>query len=341
MRFADICGHENAITQLKNAVSSGRLGHAYLFHGPQGIGKREVALAFAAYLNCPSNNGADSCGVCRDCETANAGTHHNIFTVWPTIKEKGDDLVKADKPEDGLIRIPQIRELQNLLKHRAGHGKKAVIVEGAERFMPQAANAFLKTLEEPPPDSVIMLIASRPSELLPTMLSRCQRLGFKPLAHDALKSYLIERLEIAPTAASAASRFSAGSIGSALAYLKDGAGEGSIALALRAISVTLKDADGALKIADELAKRDDLIEVLEFFKIWCRDRAVAGAGCPELAVNAEAAGFPAEFRELYGSYEAITEAIYDITPPRYANRLLTMEAMMLRLAGCNAGQVIG
>lgn len=337
MRFADICGHAREITQLKNAVASGRLGHAYLFHGPPGIGKRQVALAFAAYLNCPSNSGADACGVCRDCETAKAGTHQNIFTVWPTIKEKNDDLVKADKPEDGLIRIPQIRELQNLLKHKAGHGKKAVIVEGAERFMPQAANAFLKTLEEPPPDSVIMLCASRPSELLPTMLSRCQRVGFKPLAYDALKSFLTERLGFTPEAAGAASRFSAGSIGEALAYLKDGGAQDKFAIALRAADVTRKDADVALKIADELAKRDDLIEVLEFFKIWYRDRAVAGAGCPGLAVNAEAQNFPAEFMGLFGSYEAITEAIVDITPPRYANRLLTMEAMMLRLAECNAG----
>lgn len=335
MRFADICGHEREIAQLKNAVSSGRLGHAYLFHGLPGIGKRQVALAFAAYLNCPSNNGADACGVCRDCETAQAGTHQNVFTLWPTIKEKDDTLVRADKPEDGLIRIPQIRDLQNILKHRAGHGKKAVIVEGAERFMPQAANAFLKTLEEPPPDSVIMLIASRPSELLPTMLSRCQRLGFKPLAYDDLKAHLTERLGFAPDAAGAAARFSAGGIGPALAYLKGGAAQESISLALRVSGVTLKDADGALKIADELAKRDDLIEALEFFRIWYRDRAVSGAGRPELAVNAEAQNFPAEFHGLFGSYEAITEAIHDITPPRNANKLLTMEAMMLRIAAYN------
>ncbi len=337
MRFADICGHAREITQLKNAASSGRLGHAYLFHGPPGIGKRQAALAFAAYLNCLSNNGEDACGHCRDCETAEAGTHQNIFTVWPTIKEKDDTLVKADKPEDGLIRIAQIRELQSLLKHRASHGKKVVIVEGAERIMPQAANAFLKTLEEPPPDSLIILIASRPSELLPTMLSRCQRLGFKPLPYDALKAHLVERLGFAPDAASAASRFSAGSIGSATAYLKGGGARESISLAMRVSDVTLRDADKALNIADELAKRDDLIEVLEFFRIWQRDRAVAGAGRPELAVNGEAAGFPADFHDLHGSYEAITEAVFDITPPRNANRLLTMEAMMLRVAGCNAG----
>ncbi len=332
MPFKDILGHTREIEIIKGAILNKRVAHAYLFSGPEGIGKKKTALALAAALNChsPQDDG-DSCGSCPDCQRMERGNHANLVQVWPADKEGNRD------DEAGLIRVNQIREIQNAVKYRVEGGARVVIVDSAERFMAQAANAFLKTLEEPPAGSMIILITSRSSELLPTVLSRCQRVNFRPLPSAALRSFLVDEKGLPAEEAQLVTKAAGGSISAALRYLEAGADEKRKEVLMRLLAIAPGDADEAIKLAEELSKRDDIDTVLEFIKGWYRDMAVYMEGAKELVVNSDFADRfevnDREYKELWNCFSMVEEAKRSIMPPRYANKQLTLEALFLSIAG--------
>ena len=201
MSFGDIVGHEKQIAQLQNAFNQGRIPHAFLFHGPEGVGKKTTALAFAKALNCLANI-PDSCGVCSSCRKADHRNHLDIIVL---------------APEGQFIKIQAIRDLQERLKFKPREGKKRIcIIDEAERMNDAAANALLKTLEEPPPANLIILVSPRPFQLPPTILSRCRQLRFNPLAEEKEASFLQERLRLDYPAARLLAASSGGSIGRAI-----------------------------------------------------------------------------------------------------------------------------
>lgn len=330
MSFECIQGHTKEIRALTNAIKNGRVAHAYLFSGPEGVGKSLIARAYASALNCPDFNGTDSCGTCPDCTAVQSGSHQNLIVIGPTDKN-------GERDPNGLIRIAEIRRLQDALRFKVDAGKKVAIVDSADRLMPSAANAFLKTLEEPPADSVIILVSSKAPDLLPTIQSRCQRVNFRPLSVDAIAG-LLERDEgVDGEDAAFAARLSSGSVSAAAAFAKSGAYETRRELTDRLGGLRKGDTIEILKLAGELAKRDDLADVLEFLKTWLRDRLVAMEGVPELAtaganVAGDDAGGRGMRRALLDSFAMIEEARHDITPPRYANKQLTMESLLFGLA---------
>ena len=272
-----------------------------------------------------------ACGECADCRLARALSHPNILEVVP-VDAKGEPVA------NGLIRIEQVRDVQAALRYRVERGKKVVVVDQAEKLIPAAANAFLKTLEEPPADSIIILITSRAPELLPTILSRCHRVNFSPIPAFELATALSGVHSISQEDGLALARLSGGSMGSALRYLGGGAHEKRREVLSKLGSLATGDAMGALALAEELSKRDDIDELLEFMKCWYRDRLVAAEGAPELVVNSDFTeylqGEDISFSRLAGSYSMIENARRNITPPRYGNRQLTMEVLLLHLAGC-------
>ncbi len=135
--------------------------HAYLLHGPAGIGKRVLAERLAARLLCQSPSGLEACGLCKSCRLLQAGSHPDHFLLEPE---------EADK----AIRVDQVRELVDFVSRTAQlGGRKVVLLEPAEAMNPNAANALLKSLEEPSGESVLLLISHQPSRLLPTIRSRC------------------------------------------------------------------------------------------------------------------------------------------------------------------------
>ncbi len=332
MAFRVIIGHSREIGVLKNSIKSGRLSHSLLFSGPEGVGKRLVAFSVARALNCANPVEGDSCGKCADCSLMDSSTHPNLIRLFPVDK-------KGEAASDGLIKIDHAREVQAALRYRVERGKKAVIIDGADRLMPAAANALLKTLEEPPADSIIMLVSSRASELLPTIISRCHRVNFRPIPVDALGRSLEEEGGLSKDDAIALARLCGGSMGAALRYLNGGAFEKRKEALDRLGALAPGDADGALRLAEELSKRDDLDEILEFMKIWYRDRVVAAEGAAELVVNSDFSGYAGArgglpFSRLADSYSMIEDARRSIMPPRNGNRQLAMEALFLYLAGC-------
>jgi len=330
MSFDSVLGHAREIEILKGALRSSKVAHAFIFAGPSGIGKKLVARKFAAALNCSSASD-DSCGACAECSMMETSMHPNLIEVFPTDKD-------GEKDPAGLIRIGQIREVQNSLRYRVERGMKTVIVDSAERLVPAAAHAFLKTLEEPPPGSVIMLVTSRPSELLPTVLSRCQRLNFRPLPEEAVKGFLVDVKGLDPNEAGALARLSGGSLSKAAAFIDDGSLQKRREVIEKLNLIGPSDVAEALKFAEELSKTDGLDDLLEFVKSWYRDRIVASEGAFHLIANNDMqrqvkdAG-AGEFNRLCSAFWAVEEARKALAPPRYANKQLTLEVMVLNVTG--------
>ena len=161
-------------------MTNDRLAHAYLFSGPDGVGKATMARGMAASLFCTETSTLDPCGYCPGCRQFGSGNHPDFLHIEP----------------DGVsIKIDQIRALKKQLAFSpfAG-GMRVVLIEEAQTMRREAGNSLLKLLEEPPPDNLFLLIASDAEPILPTIVSRCQVVAFAPLAHD-LAAEIIGRLK--------------------------------------------------------------------------------------------------------------------------------------------------
>jgi len=170
MLFSEIRGHSRALGLLTRVMSTNRLAHAYLFSGPDGVGKATVAREMAASLLCTEKDNPEPCGHCPGCRQYASGNHPDFLHVQP----------------DGVsIKIDQIRALKKQLAFSpfAG-GVRVVLIDEAQTMRREAANSLLKLLEEPPPDNLFLLIASDAEPILPTIVSRCQVVAFAPLAYD-------------------------------------------------------------------------------------------------------------------------------------------------------------
>jgi len=173
-------GHDAAVRSFDRVVRQGRLAHAYLFAGPPGIGKRLFAQELAKALLCeaaPSST-LEACDRCAACVQVAAGTH--------------PDLLTASRPAESLeLPIDTLRELCRALGLKPARGRRKVaILDDADDLNAESANCFLKTLEEPPPGSLLLLIGTRPERQLPTIVSRCQVIHFRPLAADLVADIL-------------------------------------------------------------------------------------------------------------------------------------------------------
>ena len=206
MPFSAVAGHLPVLDLLRRAVARQTLPPSLVFAGPEGVGKRLTATALAQALNCERRSGADAddaCGVCASCMRIARGVHADILVIEP-----GDS---------GAIKVDQVREAIDRTAYRPFEGRRrVVIVDQADALMPEAQNALLKTLEEPPPASVFVLITARPDVLLPTVRSRCQRRRFGPLSPADVAAVLVRDHGFAAADAQAAAAASDGSVGRAL-----------------------------------------------------------------------------------------------------------------------------
>ena len=200
MTFREIYGHEKQIAILKNAMAKNRIAHAYLFYGMEGIGKRTTASVFARALNCGAEE--PPCDACPSCRKAEHKNHPDIITI---------------AAEGQFIKIGAVKELQERMTFRPSEGRRRVfIMPEADRMNAAAANALLKTLEEPSAGNTLLLTTARPYALPMTILSRCQHLRFTPLAREEVERYLREKEALDTQAAAVIAASAGGSIGKAL-----------------------------------------------------------------------------------------------------------------------------
>jgi DNA polymerase-3 subunit delta' len=208
MAFKDIIGQERAVNILKGTLSQHRIPSAYLFTGESGIGKKFTAINLAKVLNCqkaehsafstppypPLSKGGTEGGVVSKLQTPNSELGIDACDACPSCK-KIDAQTHPDflliSPEKGEIRVDEIRTIEGRLSLAPYEGRmKVVIVDDADTMNQSAANAFLKTLEEPPPQSLIILISSSPDMLLETIRSRCSRINFQPLSFEECRKVI-------------------------------------------------------------------------------------------------------------------------------------------------------
>jgi DNA polymerase-3 subunit delta' len=191
--FADIIGQQMAVSLLTRALEQGA-SHAYLFSGPPGVGKTDAALAFAAGLACPEGG----CGSCTTCRRVREGLHPDIEIV---------------APEGNFIRKEEITEINLHAAYRPYEARaKVYIFLEADSFNTEAANAFLKTLEEPPGHVHFILVTDRPEHLLPTIASRCQLVSFSLVATSAIAADLSTRWGVKPEEARLVARVAGGNL---------------------------------------------------------------------------------------------------------------------------------
>ena len=291
MPLSRIKGQEHAVGLLTAAFSSGRLSHAYLFHGPDGVGKETTALEFAAALNC-EEEGLTGCGECPACRMARGLSHPDIHLVFPaprTLKPEAAAAIVADQVRDGFrdpdfgrkVAIISVETILSEVVAKSGLRPyvgpwKAFVVADADKMTTEAANTLLKTLEEPPPGTVIVLTTSRPSALPATIVSRCQRIPFKRLAcgvvEDILKSD--PRLGFDGKRARAAAAMSRGSAGLAVRTDRKALEAELDRVAAIMMGKRTRDVKALLDEASALAfrlGREEQQHVLDLMLLWLRD----------------------------------------------------------------------
>ena len=250
MPFKDIIGHDQTLLSIRTALFGGRPGHAFLFAGPDGVGKYLAAVEVARLLLCekPAEGGRDSCGACRACRQAGHDNHPDLH------------LVEAEEGKR-FIALKQTQELCKQYALRPHGSRRIAVMRDADRMTDEAANSLLKTLEEPPAWGMLVLTASRPSSLPETILSRCQTLRFAPLARKDAARVLHERLGWDAADADFAAAFSDGALGLAVQMREIGGTELRDFLADRLGRLTRQD--NFAMAAEALARTADLGRTLE------------------------------------------------------------------------------
>lgn len=332
-----IIGHDFQKGILKRAASENLVSHSYLFSGPDGIGKKLIANEFAKLINCKSgdsidsaNLGSMSCG-CGSCAKIDKGIHPDVIYVqFEGVKS---------------IKVEQIREgVEDRLFLKSFEGKyKVVIVDEAERMSNGAQNAFLKTLEEPPPNSVIILVTSNPDALLPTIRSRCQLIRFNALSQELIFNELKKREDLSQEQALICSKLSNGSLGRALMMDND-----LIEWRKELIQFLMHlKPDSAMRViglaeymplTSTSEDMEKMTQTFEFISLWLRDLLIIKTGGDEdLITNIdliEQSRHIAETWDIHNitdkmqALESTWNDIYNLN----ANKQLSFENLFIRIA---------
>ena len=309
-----IIGHHQILKQLYHAIASNRVAGAYLFVGVANVGKETVALNFAKSINCrTSDEGA--CGTCLSCRKADDGNHPDLQII---------------RPSGAWIKIDQIRELQKRIIYRPLEGvRKVYILTEAERMNLEAANCLLKTLEEPPADSGLILLTTNLDALLPTIRSRCQIIPFHPLVVSELAGHLMERFDIDQSQALRVAATTGGAVGKALTLLQDGA---SFEEEIPEIMIANNRLD-AFRIAEKWTQQP---EALDHLVTWYRDLVLLHQGAPaDLLTHVH---HVEQLEQLTARYsrlqlQSAIKAIFEtkVLLQRNVNATLALEVLALKL----------
>ncbi len=275
-----IAGNERAISALQAAVASGSPAHAYLFFGPEHTGRATTAMRLAQALNC--TGGDPPCGECNQCRRIENGIHSDVFTV---------SVEADDGPARKAISVEQMRDVQQATSLNPYEGRtRVVVIDPSEEMSDGAQNAFLKTLEEPPPHVAFVLIASDSEKLLETIRSRCARIDFGLVAADDIEAALRDRGATADNARLLA-RLSGGRPGWAIDALNDP----KVLERRRDVLDTARSLarlpvadrmDLAEKLSDAFKRdRDAVLRQLDEWAAWWRDVLLAQSGAADRIAN--------------------------------------------------------
>ena len=333
--FSQIFGQERAIGFLKKVMDRDKIPHAYLFVGISGIGKTTTALAFTQAVNCIEPVKGEGCGRCRSCRQIIGGNFPDLLFL---------------EPDGQNLKIGQIRDLNHALAFKPLSGRYRVsIIKKAEMMTAEAANAFLKTLEEPPLGNILLLNVTEPLDLLPTIVSRCQKVSFKPLSVNIIEQALTKGTEVEGDKASVLAKISEGSLGRALRMFDSGFLEKRDEYLSRLMALHGCSPQEVLTMAVDYARRakkknldpaekgeGGLFDLLNVWKTWYRDLLLMKIEGPEdLIINIDFShklqNLCKNFKvdHLINSIAILDEAQRDLL--RMRNIDLMMENMLLTL----------
>ena len=339
MRLSDIAGQDHALSILRRAVKDGRLGHAYLFDGPEGVGKASAAVGLGLALLCPEAPG-EGCGQCHTCRRVLASNHPD---VWLFDAAALPDLVKASGEKSAIKYVTrQVFPYAMGAPHEAA--ARVLIIDHADELSPDVQNTLLKTLEEPRPAVHIVLVTSARARLLPTILSRAQRIRFLPVSPDGMRRVAQQR-GIAPARAETAAVLSGGSVARMLELV---AAEGDIgpwaevgrlreAAADRGVSALL---DAAAALGDKESKQR-LPAVLALLAGFYRDALATAVGAEDLMLLRErsaqiqdlaAAASRQGTSPLQRALQAVVEA--DEALVANVNAVTALERLLMEMRAC-------
>ena len=245
--FRKIKSQESVLTLLSEAIKKDKIAQSYLFYGPDGVGKFTTALYFGMALNCTSDDKEKPCANCNSCKKFLSFSHPDFTYIFPSsklnisvngeiksekaLKEYNEYIENKKKTpwrkyffsQNAEIRVGSIRMLEHKINLSPNEAKfKIYIVEDADQMNEESANAFLKTLEEPPVDSVIILTTSKPNSLLPTIISRCQQIRFMSIPRDVIEQKLKEEKDMPKIERKMYARISNGNLEKALRLAEEG-----------------------------------------------------------------------------------------------------------------------
>lgn len=258
--FQNIIGQEQIKEHLQNAIATGKVSHAYILNGEKSSGKEFIAKVFAMTLQC-EQGGTEPCNECRSCKQ--------------TVSKNQPDIIYVSHEKPNTISVDDIRaQVNNDVAIKPYSSKyKVYIINEAEKMTPQAQNAILKTLEEPPAYAVIMLLVSNVNTLLPTILSRCVVLNMKPVRDELIKRFLMEELQIPDYKAEVCVAFARGNVGKSklLASSEEFENVKSEALSLLKYikDMEIQEIVAAIKKINEY--KLEINDYLDIMSIWYRD----------------------------------------------------------------------
>ncbi len=329
----DIAGHGAAIAVFRAALAGGRLGHAYMITGPQGIGKARLAALAAGAILCDSAPEQAPCGVCASCRRL-GGASEGTDPVASLIGGTHPDAHWL-APVDGYIRIDQVRSLQAALALRSYMGRyKVCVLDDADGMTEEAQNSMLKCLEEPVGNGVLLLVTHRPGALLPTIRSRCQLVRLQPLPVPELAEYLqVKRAWPAEQARLIAS-LCEGRAGRALSADPAAITAARDEAAAWVEAVRSERLRGVLRTAYELDKHDSLPDALNMAVLWLRDiwHRQLNVGLPILNFDRAAAvdEAAAAWQDAARSALAVLIEAQRLLSLN-ANRRLVLETMLMKM----------
>jgi DNA polymerase III subunit delta' len=325
MPLLPLVGHAEEREAMARAIRSGTLPQSLLVHGPGGIGKERFGLWIAQRLLCTGSEGVEPCGRCPSCRHVGRLEHPDLHWFFPLPRPDGasperlrEKLEEARGAElqayrDDPLHTPAFEKapshflaavltIQRLASQRSALGGGQVFVIGDAELMvpqessPEAANAFLKLLEEPPEHTTFVLTTRQPGGLLPTILSRVLPVRLRPLAPDAVAAFLVSAAALDPNTAGTVAARAEGSIGRALRLLPVDGAPGAVdrqrtaARSLLAATVARKASErfAAAHALAPTGARNELPGMLEAFAVWLRDLGAVAAGAEESVFDPEA-----------------------------------------------------
>jgi DNA polymerase-3 subunit delta' len=283
--FSGILGQERVIEFLKRVIGGGKIPHAYLFAGIPGIGKTTTALALTRAVNCEQPIHGEGCAQCPSCRQIASGSFPDLLVI---------------EPDGQNIKIEQIRALNRTLGFKPLSGKYRVsIICQAETMTDEAANSLLKTLEEPPQNNILILNVSEPQSLFPTIVSRCQKVLFRPIPVPAIAEWLMGHEALEEEKAIVLAKISEGSIGRALRMCDENFFKKREECLSDVIFLPDLTSEQALERALHYTRREkrgggegavkwgiDLFDMLSIWKSWYRDLLLVKLECPaDLLIN--------------------------------------------------------